>query len=137
MSPYLPQLLHAVPPPRGRTLGDQVGQLVETLLPVGRSSMRQVANGLGLTTRTLRRRLEAEGASYSSIVDDARTSLAERYLANERLSVTDISYQLGFAAPSAFSRWFRDRFGVSPTEWRREATGSGASAGRTLLEADR
>src|SRR5829696_5693131 len=133
MSPYLPQLLRAVPPPRGRTLVDQVRQLVETLLPVGRSSMRQVAHSLGLTTRTLRRRLEAEEASYSSIVDDARTSLAERYLANERLSLTDISYQLGFAAPSAFSRWFRDRFGISPTEWRREAAG----AGRALLVADR
>jgi AraC-like DNA-binding protein len=111
----------------------QVRQLVETLLPVGRSSMRHVARSLGLTTRTLRRRLEAEEASYSSIVDDARTSLAERYLANERLSLTDISYQLGFAAPSAFSRWFRDRFGVSPSEWRREAAG----AGRTLVVADR
>jgi AraC-like DNA-binding protein len=133
MSPYIPQLLHAVPPPRTRTLVDQVRQLVEALLPVGRSSMRQVAHSLGLTTRTLRRRLEAEEASYSSIVDDARTSLAERYLANERLSLTDISYQLGFAAPSAFSRWFRDRFGVSPTEWRREAAGSG----RPLVVADR
>ncbi|HZB19092.1 MAG TPA: helix-turn-helix domain-containing protein [Blastococcus sp.] len=100
---------------------------------MGRSSMRQVAHSLGLTTRTLRRRLEAEEASYSSIVDDARTSLAERYLANERLSLTDISYQLGFAAPSAFSRWFRDRFAVSPSEWRREAAG----AGRTLVAADR
>jgi AraC-like DNA-binding protein len=137
MSPYRPQLLHAVPPPRARTLVDQVRQLVETLLPVGRSSMRQVAHGVGLTPRTLRRRLEVEGASYSSIVAEARTSLAERYLANERLSLTDISYQLGFAAPSAFSRWFRDRFGVSPTEWRRAAVGPRAGAGTTLVAADR
>jgi AraC-like DNA-binding protein len=47
-------------------------------------------------------------------------------------ALTDISYQLGFAAPSAFSHWFRDRFGGSRTEWRREAAG----AGRVLLVAD-
>jgi AraC-like DNA-binding protein len=85
--------------------------------------MQQAAHSLGLTTRTLRRRLAAEKETYSSIVDDARTELAERYLASDRLSLTDISYQLGFAAPSAFSRWFRDRFGISPTEWRRAADG--------------
>ena len=137
MAPYLPQLLRAVPPPRARTVVDQVRELVETLLPVGRSSMRQVARGLGVTTRTLRRRLESEEESYSSIVDDVRTSLAERYLANDRLSLTDISYQLGFAAPSAFSRWFRDRFGVSPTEWRRAAAVPRPGAGRTVVAADR
>lgn len=58
--------------------------------------------------------------------------MAERYLANERLSLTDISYQLGFAAPSAFSRWFRDRIGVSPTEWRRAADGPRAGTGRAV-----
>jgi len=119
--PYLPQLLRAVPPRRSRTLVDQVREVVEMLLPVGRYSMRQVAHSLGLTTRTLRRRLDDEDTTFSSIVNDARTELAERYLATERLTLTDISYQLGFAAPSAFSRWFRQRFGISPSEWRQAA----------------
>jgi AraC-like DNA-binding protein len=131
LRPYRPQLLHVVPPPRARTVVDQVSELVETLLPVGRHSMRQVARGLGLTPRTLRRRLEKEHVDYSSIVNGARTALAERYLANGRLSLTDVSHQLGFAAPSAFSRWFRHRFGISPTEWRKAAgvfrPGTGAS----------
>ena len=47
--------------------------------------------------------------------------LAERYLAAERYSLTDVSEMLGFTAPSAFSRWFRQRFGVSPTQWRADA----------------
>ena len=123
LRPYRPLLLQAVPPPRARTLVDQVRELVETLLPVGRHSMRQVAHSLGLTTRTMRRRLEQEHETFSSIVDDARTALAERYLANDRLTLTDISYQLGFNAPSAFSRWFRHRFGISPTRWRQIARG--------------
>jgi AraC-like DNA-binding protein len=133
MRPYRPDLLKVLPPPRARTLVDQVRELVETLLPVGRYSMRQVAHSLGLTTRTLRRRLEAEGEDYSSIVNDARTVLAERYLSSDRLSLTDISYQLGFAAPSAFSRWFRTRFGISPTQWRQAAHGSRVGTSGSVL----
>jgi AraC-like DNA-binding protein len=45
--------------------------------------------------------------------------MAERYLANERYSLTEVSQILGFDAPSAFSRWFHLRFGTTPTEWRR------------------
>jgi AraC-like DNA-binding protein len=121
LRPYRPQLLHVVSPPRARTPADQVRELLQTLLPVGRCSMRQVARSLGLTTRTLRRRLDEQQENFSSILDDTRATLAERCLANDRLSLTDITHQLGFAAPSAFSRWFRHRFGMTPTEWRRVA----------------
>jgi AraC-like DNA-binding protein len=92
--------------------------LPQLLIPMGRHSMRQVARTLGLTTRTLRRRLDDEHENFSSMVDDVRTTSPERYLVGDRLSLTEISYQLGFAAPSAFLRWFRHRFGLHPTEWR-------------------
>jgi AraC-like DNA-binding protein len=71
-----------------------------------------------MTQRTLHRQLAAEGQSFSSLVHGTREALAERYLAADRYSQTDVSQLLGFTAPSAFSRWFRQRFGVSPTEWR-------------------
>ena len=119
LEPYRPQLMQAVPAPRTRSLADEVQELVETLLPLGRHSMRQVARSLGVTPRTLRRRLDEQHLTYSSIVDDSRAALARRWLANERLSLTDVAHQLGFSAPSAFSRWFRRRFGTSPTAWRR------------------
>jgi AraC-like DNA-binding protein len=54
-------------------------------------------------------------------VDDARASLAERYLAVGRYTVGDVSALLGFAAPSAFSRWFSRRYGLSPSAWRAES----------------
>jgi AraC-like DNA-binding protein len=59
-------------------------------------------------------------------VHTTREALAERYLAAERYSLTDVSELLGFTSPSAFSRWFRQRFGASPTTWRatsRQPTG--------------
>jgi AraC-like DNA-binding protein len=98
-----------------------VTRLVEMLLPVGRCSTHQVARSLGVTQRTLHRRLATEGQSFSSIVHATRETLAERYLSADRYSLTDVSELLGFTAPSAFSRWFRRRFGVSPTQWRAAA----------------
>ena len=64
--------------------------------------------------RTLHRRLAVTGDTFTAIVDSVRAGLAERYLAGERYRLTEISDLLGFAAPSAFSRWFRARFGESP-----------------------
>jgi AraC-like DNA-binding protein len=118
LRPYAKQLLQALGAPPAATVTGQVTQLVEMLLPLGRCSTQQVARSLGVTQRTLHRRLDAEGQSFSSIVHGTREALAERHLAAERYSLTDVSELLGFTAPSAFSRWFRQRFGVSPTEWR-------------------
>jgi AraC-like DNA-binding protein len=62
--------------------------------------------------------------SFAAIVDDARAGLAERYLATDRYTISDVSDRLGFAASIAFSRWFRRRFGISPTAWREATIGS-------------
>ena len=118
LRPYAEQLLSALPAPPAATVTGQVTQLVEMLLPLGRCSTQQVARSLGVTQRTLHRQLAAEGESFSAIVHRTREALAERYLAAERYSLTDVSELLGFTAPSAFSRWFRQRFGVSPTQWK-------------------
>ena len=118
---YARQLLQALPEPQAPDMLQRVRELVQALLPVGRCTMARVARSLGTTPRTLHRHLAAEGQSFAEIVDATRAGLAERYLASDRHSLTDIAYLLGFAAPSAFSRWFRRRFGCSPTEWRAAA----------------
>jgi AraC-like DNA-binding protein len=61
-----------------------------------------------------------------------RMRLAERNLPNSRLSLTEISQILGFAAPSAFSRWFSQHYGSSPSAWRSAARRASAD---TLAEA--
>jgi AraC-like DNA-binding protein len=125
LRPYADQLRTALGAPPAATVTGQVTQLVEMLLPLGRCSTHQVARSLGVTQRTLHRQLAAEGQSFSAIVHTTREALAERYLSADRYTQTDVSQLLGFTAPSAFSRWFRQRFGVSPTEWRatsRQAT---------------
>ena len=127
LRPYAEQLRRALGAPPATGVVGQVTQLVEMLLPVGRCSTHQVARSLGVTPRTLHRQLAAEGQSFSAIVHTTREALAERYLAADRYSLTGVSELLGFTSPSAFSRWFRQRFGVSPSDWR--ASGRRADEG--------
>jgi AraC-like DNA-binding protein len=121
LRPYAEQLRRALGAPPAATVTGQVTQLIEMLLPVGRCSTAQVSRSLAVTQRTLHRQLDAEGQSFSAIVHATREVLAQRYLSADRYSLTDVSELLGFTAPSAFSRWFRERFGVSPTQWRAAA----------------
>jgi AraC-like DNA-binding protein len=118
MRPYAQLFLNSVISPRATTSRERVKELVEFLLPVGKCSMDQVARALDVDRRTLHRHLADEGESFSSILHSVRAGLAERYLANDRYSMTEVSQLLGFAAPSAFSRWFYQQFGVSPSQWR-------------------
>jgi AraC-like DNA-binding protein len=95
---------------------------VELLLPLGRHGIAQVSRYLGLRPHGLQRYLADRGETFSSVMNATRARLAERYLPNERYSLTEVSQMLGFGAPSAFSRWFRQQFGTSATEWRRRAS---------------
>lgn len=123
-------MVRSLTDPNRSGVGDRVKDLVEVLLATGRCSVAEVARTLGVDRRTLHRHLAAEGTSFTAIVEDTRAGLAERYLANARYPMTEISELLGFAAPSAFTRWFARHFGDSPTQWRRRLGGAQAR-GRT------
>lgn len=118
---YSRQVLGSLPPPPTADLVERVRELVEALLPLRRCTMSQVARGLGVTKRTLHRHLDAQQESFAAIVNATRAGLAERYLAVDRYTISDVADRLGFAAASAFSRWFRRQFGTSPTDWRQLA----------------
>jgi AraC-like DNA-binding protein len=118
MRPYAQQILHSVASRRGTTSAERVRDLVEFLLPLGKCSVDQVAKTLGMDRRTLQRHLASEGESFSSLLHSTRAGLAERHLSNDRYSMTEVSEVLGFTSPSAFSRWFSQQFGMSPSQWR-------------------
>ena len=121
MRPYAQQFLNTLVSPRAKSASERVRDLVELFLPLGKCSMDHIARTLDMDRRTLHRHLAEEGATFSGILCSTREALAERQLANDRYSITDVAFQLGFTAPSAFSRWFHQQFSVSPREWR-EAT---------------
>lgn len=122
LRPYAQEYLRrVVVSGRAETATAQTAEAVEFLLPLGRCSLHQVSRHLGLRPRDLQRRLEEEGSSFSAVVHAERMRLAERNLPNSRYSLTEISQLLGFAAPSAFSRWFSQHVGTSPSAWRSAA----------------
>ena len=80
--------------------------------------MQAVARRLAMSAATLRRRLEAEGSTFSDIVDQLRRDLAVQYLCEPGTGISEAAFLLGFSSVTAFTRAFRRWKGVSPTEYR-------------------
>lgn len=85
-------------------------------LPAGEVSMHALGSKLGLSTRTLQRRLKEEGTSFQRTLDEVRTELARHYLKNSSMSGAEISFLLGFEDPNSFFRAFQRWTGKTPRE---------------------
>jgi AraC-like DNA-binding protein len=105
--------------PRGRTpFSIQVRQAVEALLGTGTCGHREVAHALYMHPRTLQRRLREEGTTFEEIKDETRRDLAERYLAQPELPLTQITALLDYSEQSALGRSCRRWFDTTPREFR-------------------
>jgi AraC-like DNA-binding protein len=78
-----------------------------------------VARALGASSRTIRRRLDAEGVSFRVLLDEVRLGLAKRWLARGDRPITAIGLELGYADSANFTRAFRRAFGQSPLAYQR------------------
>lgn len=112
------RLLEAVPGPLERSTAEDADAALRLLLPVGRATVQSCAAAMGLTVRTLQRRLDQEGESFTGVLNRARAQLAAQYLANPRLRITDIAGMLGYSSIGAFTRWYGETFGMSPSRAR-------------------
>jgi AraC-like DNA-binding protein len=81
-------------------------------------SMDGVAKKLATTERTLNRKLNAEGTSFTQILDDVRCNLAKEYLRSTKLSIEDISELVGFSEAANFRHAFRRWTGSTPARFR-------------------
>lgn len=82
------------------------------------SDMNSVARTLGLSRRSLRRRLVAEGSSYKVIVKEALAIVAKQYLRERRLTIQETAFEMGFADSSTFHRAFKRWTGRTPSAYR-------------------
>lgn len=89
-----------------------------------RRTMTHTAKALGVSVRSLRRKLQAEGLRYTEIVEDALPAVAKRLIAEEGLSIERAAYELGFSSPSAFHKAFKRWTGMTPGDYRNRAIAS-------------
>ncbi|WP_341250223.1 AraC family transcriptional regulator [Euzebya pacifica] len=101
-----------------RSLVAQVRGAVADALPDGQPSKTQVARRLGMSERTLHRRLADEGASFQTIATQARREAAEALLGTTEHPLADVAFLTGFADQSAFTRAFKRWTGQTPTAYR-------------------
>ncbi|WP_374292921.1 AraC family transcriptional regulator [Paenirhodobacter enshiensis] len=92
----------------------KIRQKLDGMSPVDWPQFHELAAGLQVTPITLRRRLKAEGQTYSTIKGELRGRLARRLLDAGEHSVAEIAGQLGYSEPSAFYRAFQKWSGNSP-----------------------
>ena len=104
---------------RSATIEGKVRELIGALLPTGRCSLDRVAQHLGCDGRTVQRRLAEHGTGFSDILDEQRAEMVVRLVEDKARSLPAVAELLGFSAQSALARWFRDRFGCSISEWRK------------------
>jgi len=97
---------------------EQAKWVIRRLLGGPRPEIREVAKELGVSDRTLQRRITEEGTSFRAILSHARRELAHDYLEQRTLSVGEIAYLLSYEDQSSFFRAFQEWEGVPPGEWR-------------------
>jgi AraC-like DNA-binding protein len=101
------------------------------LLPHGTPTARRVAADVGMSYRTLARRLAVEQLTFADILADLRADLADRYLRDDDLTISQIAWLLGYREVSSFTNAYKRRTGHTPTRQRLRET-----SGQAPCEAD-
>ncbi len=101
------------------TIRDRVRRLLWSSLSDGVPDLNDVARQLGMSARTLQRRLRDEGTTFAMVLTEFRQDMARPLLREGRLAVSEVAFLLGYEDPSSFQRAFRRWSGYSPRAFRR------------------
>ena len=101
----------------GSTLRIEVENAIAPLLPHGKARAPEISHQLGMSPRTLQRRLAAEGLTFATVLDRMRADLARRYL-QDNLPISKIAWLLGYREASAFTHAHKRWTGKTPREAR-------------------
>lgn len=110
---------------RQATFAERVRAVLMEALPSGQAEAINVAKRLGVSTRSLQRRLAKETTSFNSELQMLRTRLSRQYLGDTIYSSAEIAFLLGYEDPNSFIRAFHDWTSTTPEAMRRELTGAG------------
>ena len=100
-----------------KTCSKEVKKYIYNQISPDYPSVAEVAKGLSMSRRSLQRKLSEEGSSYKKILLDVRMILANKYLKEYRLSVSETAFFLGYSESAAFIRVFKKHYGITPTRF--------------------
>jgi len=95
-----------------------VRRVLASRVASGTTRMSAVARQLGMSERTLHRRLSEDGVSYQELLEEVRKAAAGRYLDESPLAISEIAYLLGYSEPAAFHRAFKRWYAMTPEHFR-------------------
>lgn len=95
-------------------IANQVRQLLTATFNQGFHGIEFIADKLHMTPRTLQRRLQAQGYTFSQILEEMKQEMSFKLLRSRQHSISEIAYMLGFSEPGSFSRSFRKWTGTTP-----------------------
>lgn len=104
-----------------RSISDQVRRILWRELSEGVPDLSRAARWLGMSPRTLQRRLREEKTTFAAVLADLRQEMARPLLRDGRLAVSEVAFLLGYEDVSSFQRAFRQWAGISPRAFRRRA----------------
>ena len=99
-------------------VGEQVRHALKRSLAGKRPTLAHVAQRMGLSARTLQRRLTEAGITFQRVVEETRRELAHHYLEQSTIELTEAAYLLGYENANSFFRAFHLWEGTTPGEWR-------------------
>jgi AraC-like DNA-binding protein len=100
----------------------RVENAISSLLPHGRVVVNDVARSLGMSKRTLARKLADEDLNFTEILQQLRRDLAVRYLEDRKLHISKIAWLLGFNEVGAFTHAYKRWTGKTPSQKRTVGT---------------
>lgn len=106
------------------SLVDLVREIVKSQLLTGNPDLPTVAGKAGLPVRTLQRRLASSGVTFSDLATDIKINLARELLGDRSRSIDEIASMLGYTDPANFTRAFKNRAGMTPTQFRKSVNGN-------------
>jgi len=112
---------------------ERVRRSITLLLPSAHANIERVAAQLGLSARSLQRRLDQEGHQFAELLNGVRRELATAYLSSSRHPITTVAELLGYSSPSSFTRWFAGSFGIPPQLWRADHANDDMARRRVAL----
>src|SRR5215468_7408604 len=100
------------------SVSQECARRIAERLGAGEPSQALIAKQMGMSERTLQRRLQTEGTTFNELLEQARRTIACSYLADRKLAAYEVSFLLGYAEPATFFRAFKRWTGKTPLEYR-------------------